>query len=229
MPSAFSRRRALGLAGLGVLAATAGCSGGTLPGSDGGTSRPARATCVPRSSLDAHRSLAGLPLRYEVDGARATFWFDGAFFGRTFGSLFLLTFPDYDLTRRGSEVLSNTLSRVVGNEPTLNGLYEKNIAPGLGAGRIYEPKIYGFRVSERARSGPRMQWLRERPSDIKDLDEARLFAEQNPDSEDDDESMNANGRVVVRRRAPGNARTRQKQRQNGSPMALSTNGAESEL
>jgi len=154
---------------------------------------------------------------------------DGAFFGRTFGSLFLLTFPDYDLTRRGSEVLSNTLSRVVGNEPTLNGLYEKNIAPGLGAGRIYEPKIYGFRVSERARSGPRMQWLRERPSDIKDLDEARLFAEQNPDSEDDDESMNANGRVVVRRRAPGNARTRQKQRQNGSPMALSTNGAESEL
>ena len=82
MPSAFSRRRALGLAGLGVLAATAGCSDGTLPGSDGGTSRPARATCVPRSSLDAHRSLAGLPLRYEVDGRRATFWFDGAFFGR---------------------------------------------------------------------------------------------------------------------------------------------------
>lgn len=164
---------------------------------------------------------------------------DGAFFGRTFGALFLLTFPDYDLTRRGSEVLSNSLSRVVASEPTLNGFYEKNIAPGLGAGRIYEPKIYGFRVSERARSGPRMQWLRERPDDIKDLDEARLYAEQNPDS-DDDESMNVNGRAgnnnnnnttstTSRRRVPGSTRLRQRQRQNGSPMAVSTNGAESEL
>lgn len=160
---------------------------------------------------------------------------DGAFFGRTFGALFLLTFPDYDLTRRGSEVLSNSLSRVAASEPALNGFYEKNIAPGLGAGRIYEPKIYGFRVSERARSGPRMQWLRERPDDIKDLDEARLYAEQNPES-DDDESMNLNGRTgnnttstTSRRRVPGSTRLRQRQRQNGSPMALSTNGAESEL
>ncbi|WAR60598.1 hypothetical protein PtB15_9B537 [Puccinia triticina] len=29
--------------------------------------------------------------------------------------------------------------------------------------KIYGPRIYGFRVSERARSGPRMQWLRIRP------------------------------------------------------------------
>uniref|UniRef100_A0A8H7NF71 Casein kinase II subunit beta n=1 Tax=Bionectria ochroleuca TaxID=29856 RepID=A0A8H7NF71_BIOOC len=154
---------------------------------------------------------------------------DGAFFGRTFGALFLLTFPDYDLTRRGSEVLSGTLSRISGNESQLNGFFEKNIAPNLGTGHIYEPKIYGFRVSERARSGPRMQWLRERPSNIRDLDEARLYAEQNPDSEEDDESMNMNGRVVVRRRGPGSARLRQRQTQNGSPMALSANGAESEL
>lgn len=154
---------------------------------------------------------------------------DGAFFGRTFGALFLLTFPDYDLTRRGSEVLSGSLSRITGNEQTLNGFYEKNIAPSLGSGHIYEPKIYGFRVSERARSGPRMQWLRERPSNIKDLDEAKLYAEQNPDSDDDDEPMSTNGRVVVRRRAPGNARLRQRQNQNGSPMTLSANGGESEL
>ena len=154
---------------------------------------------------------------------------DGAFFGRTFGALFLLTFPDYDLTKRGAEVLQQVTSRVPGDSQILNGVYARNIAPGLGGGRIYEPKIYGFRVSERARSGPRMQWLRDRPDNINELDEARLYAEQNPDSDDEDHNMNVNGRVVVRRRAPGNARLRQRQRQNGSPMALSANGAESEL
>lgn len=154
---------------------------------------------------------------------------DGAFFGRTFGSLFLLTFPDYDLTRRGSEVLSNTLSRVIGNEPMLNGLYEKNIAPGLGGTHIYQPKIYGFKVSERARSGPRMQWLRSRPENIKELDEARQFAQEGAASDDEDEAMNMNGRALARRRVPGNTRFRQRQHQNGSPMALSANGAESEL
>ncbi|KJK83856.1 Casein kinase II subunit beta-1 [Metarhizium anisopliae BRIP 53293] len=154
---------------------------------------------------------------------------DGAFFGRTFGALFLLTFPEYDLTKRGVEVLSSATSRIAADEELVNGMYTRNIAPGLGPGRIYEPKIYGFRVSERARSGPRMQWLRARPIDVNDLDESRIYAEQCAESEDDDESMNLNGRAMVRRRPPGNARLRQRQNQNGSPMALSTNGAESEL
>ena len=153
---------------------------------------------------------------------------DGAFFGRTFGSLFLLTFPEYDLTKRGAEVLSSYTSRVPDDEDLLNGMYAKNIAPGLGPGRIYEPRIYGFRVSERARSGPRMKWLRDRPADINELDEARIFAEENPESEDETR-MNINGRVMVRRRPPGNARLRQRQNHNGSPMAVSTNGAESEV
>ncbi|KAI9151649.1 Casein kinase II subunit beta-1 [Paramyrothecium foliicola] len=154
---------------------------------------------------------------------------DGAFFGRTFGALFLLTFPEYDLTKRGAEVISSASSRVPDNEPLVNGIYAKNIAPGLGPGRIYEPRIYGFRVSERARSGPRMQWLRDRPDDISELDEARLYAEQNPES-DNDEEGNVNGRAIARRRPPGSSRLRQRQNHNGSPMALSANGgAESEL
>ncbi|KAL6409616.1 casein kinase II subunit beta-1 [Ilyonectria robusta] len=106
---------------------------------------------------------------------------DGAFFGRTFGALFLLTFPEYDLSKRGIEVLTNNNTRVSDLEGLVNGMYAKNIAPGLGPGRIYEPRIYGFRVSERARSGPRMQWLRGRPTNISELDEARLYAEQNPE------------------------------------------------
>src|ERR1700709_28363 len=31
---------------------------------------------------------------------------DGAFFGRTFGALFLLTFPDYDISKKGAESLA---------------------------------------------------------------------------------------------------------------------------
>ncbi|KAK4238475.1 casein kinase II subunit beta-1 [Achaetomium macrosporum] len=155
---------------------------------------------------------------------------DGAFFGRTFGALFLLTFPEYDLSRSGAETAAN-LPRSADEQGMLNGMYIRNIAPGLGRGKIYEPRIYGFRVSEFARSGPRMQWLRDKPEDMSVLDEARNFAEEHGgDSDDDDESMNMNGgRPTARRRPAGNARLRQRQRQNGSPMVLDANGAESEL
>jgi casein kinase II subunit beta len=154
---------------------------------------------------------------------------DGAFFGRTFGALFLLTFPEYDLTKRGVEAISSVGSRVPDDEPLVNGIYAKNIGPGLGPGRIYEPKIYGFRVSERAKSGPRMQWLRDRPADVNELNEARIYAELHAESEDD-EASNMNGRAIARRHPPGSARTRQRLPPNGSPMALSANGGgESEL
>ena len=158
---------------------------------------------------------------------------DGAFFGRTFGALFLMTFPEYDLSKSHADPVSN-LSRTLEDQIMINGMYARNIAPGLGKGKVYEPKIYGFRVSEMAKSGPRMQWLRKKPEDIHVLDEARQYAEDHGagDSEDDDQSMSS--RAVARRRAPGNARLRQQQRQqagqNGSPMAVeAANGAESEL
>lgn len=150
---------------------------------------------------------------------------DGAFFGRTFGALFLLTFPEYDLSKRGAEMLNSGGARL-NDEDMLNGMYAKNISPGLGAGNIYEPKIYGFRVSEFARSGPRMQWLRDRPADISELDEAKRYAEERPDSEEEGDNVNVNS---TRRRPAGNARLRQRQPRNGSPMNVETNGAESEL
>ncbi|KAL8397661.1 hypothetical protein RB594_004391 [Gaeumannomyces avenae] len=178
---------------------------------------------------------------------------DGAFFGRTFGALFLLTFPEFDLSKHGADVLAGSHSgssmRLTddGGGSVVNGMHARNVAPGLGRGKIYEPRIYGFRVSEMARSGPRMQWLRDKPDDVvNELDEARRFAEEQPDSDDDDESMNmngngngsatgtgsGNGRLATRRRPPGNSRLRQQQqqrRQNGSPMTVEANGAESEL
>ncbi|KAL1306891.1 hypothetical protein AAFC00_005536 [Neodothiora populina] len=71
---------------------------------------------------------------------------------------------------------------------SINGMASHNLAPGLGSGNIYEPRIYGFRVSEFAKSGPRMKWLRMRPADINELNEVaiweqvRAYSEQQPDA-----------------------------------------------
>ncbi|KAI4147810.1 MAG: hypothetical protein LQ340_005371 [Diploschistes diacapsis] len=165
---------------------------------------------------------------------------DGAFFGTTFGSLFLMTFPEIEvaakgdplnlvainpifapfplnpptntaLGRRESRSSSLTSNNAVGgpsnplaptpqipaewlpplNQPTsINGISPSNLAPGLGPGKIHEPKIYGFRVSERAKTGPRMKWLRSRPVDVTELDEVSRYAEENEEmevEEDEDE------------------------------------------
>lgn len=58
---------------------------------------------------------------------------------------------------------------------TINGIAASNLAPGLGKDSIYEPRIYGFRVSEFAKTGPRMKWFRLRPSDITELDEVAIW------------------------------------------------------
>ncbi|OJJ44810.1 hypothetical protein ASPZODRAFT_144754 [Penicilliopsis zonata CBS 506.65] len=126
---------------------------------------------------------------------------DGAFFGTTFGCLFFMTFPDLDIGPRLNNVLSPTSPLVANtnqsrssslnssavvtraspelpppNQPTeINGTRTVNFCTGLGSGKIYESRIYGFRVSERARSGPRMKWLRMKPTDISELDEVVIF------------------------------------------------------
>ena len=138
---------------------------------------------------------------------------DGAFFGTTFGCLFFMTFPELDI---GTRVDVNSLSSptttttkdksrssslassnpipgttppdIPPNQPsTINGTTPNNLAPGLGLGKIYEPRIYGFRVSERAKSGPRMKWLRMRPVDVNELDESKRWHEIH--GEDDNNAM----------------------------------------
>jgi casein kinase II subunit beta len=120
---------------------------------------------------------------------------DGAFFGTTFGCLFFMTFPELDIgiPRQDAERLAGasnngslaapsataSTSVVLPHQPThLNGVPTATFALGLGSGHIYEPRIYGFRVSERSKCGPRMQWLRMRPTDINELDEVRIFHEE---------------------------------------------------
>lgn len=48
--------------------------------------------------------------------------------------------------------------------------------------RLYTPRIYGFRVSELAKSGPRMRWLRMRPESFDELDRCLLRADAHPAS-----------------------------------------------
>ncbi|KAI9801955.1 MAG: casein kinase 2 regulatory subunit [Sarcosagium campestre] len=202
---------------------------------------------------------------------------DGAFFGTTFGCLFFMTFPELDVGARADSVTgghSSSADKHRGggggsfapgsgnglllappappNQPaTINGIIPANLAPGLGQNRVYEPRIYGFRVAERARSGPRMQWLRSKPADVNELDEAgiyeRMYNSDNDEEEDeeeeeeeededeaeeeeeDDDDVNVpqnaaatRRTAVARRRAAPTRKTREGGGGRGSPM--DTNG-----
>lgn len=145
---------------------------------------------------------------------------DGAFFGRTFGALFLLTFPEYDISKKGADTLAAGRQLPAGNnsdgeeKEKINGFNANNLAPGLGRGKVYEPKIYGFKVSERARSGPRMSWLRRRPLNVAELDEATNYAAEH--GEESEEDTGVNGAPTSRRRLTPSSRPRP----NGSPMSI---------
>jgi len=118
---------------------------------------------------------------------------DGAYFGTTFPTLFLMTFPELEIIGNGRKdvTASNTLNSAGGRKGAanntlapINGVPANNIAPGLGKGRRYEMRIYGFRVNERARSGPRMAWLREKPEDLEEINEMAKFNGDGPESDD---------------------------------------------
>ncbi|KZF26347.1 hypothetical protein L228DRAFT_10470 [Xylona heveae TC161] len=151
---------------------------------------------------------------------------DGAFFGTTFGCLFFMTFPELDVGRGGDSFLtattggtgsatnadratrsgasSSSANQLQHGQPTtINGVISSNLAPGLGQGKIYEPRIYGFKVSERARSGPRMKWLRMRPDDITELDEQRRFHEMQQQAAHDDGDDEAEVDVSMSSNQPG--------------------------
>ncbi|KAF2661438.1 hypothetical protein K491DRAFT_587296 [Lophiostoma macrostomum CBS 122681] len=169
---------------------------------------------------------------------------DGAFFGTTFGSLFFMTFTDLDIggTRTSSSGAADALLAIQAaneaaksrnstpaNVTSINGVAPHNLAPGLGTGNIYEPRIYGFRVSERARSGPRMKWLRMRPADVTELDETRRYWDERAEDRDrpDDEDMNMvdvqDGKVARRKKIIGRRR-RPNGSGNGGGSPMDTNG-----
>ena len=92
-------------------------------------------------------------------------------------------------TRDEKAALAAQLAALPPQPATINGVATSNLGPGLGRGKIYEPKIYGFRVSERAKGGPRMKWLRGKPMDMNILDEARVYHERYGGDVDGDVEM----------------------------------------
>ncbi|KAF9057625.1 casein kinase II regulatory subunit-domain-containing protein [Panaeolus papilionaceus] len=103
---------------------------------------------------------------------------DGAFFGTTFAHLFFQTYRELAPAPFWKAPSSGGGSPLSPKSPT--GAGSKPIAPFANpnphggqkraAGYVYVPRIYGFKVSERAKSGPRMQWLRLRPESPEELD-----------------------------------------------------------
>ena len=206
---------------------------------------------------------------------------DGAFFGTTFGCLFFMTFPDFELfpkddplglsathptftspgdpnhqqTQTSSEPPNNKHSRsssltttpTIPPDPSItptelplppqpsmvNGITTANIAAGLGPGKIHEPRIYGFRVSERALTGPRMKWLRSKPRDMTELDERRKYIEVYGDDEEgiggvDEMDVQADPNVGAQLADPTGVGRRKKapvrSRRRGGPSGVSSFG-----
>jgi len=92
----------------------------------------------------------------------------GAFFGTTFPHLF---FQSYRELAPAPFYKPQTVPNAPTSPPETNFT---NPNPHGGqkraAGKVYTPKIYGFRVSDHAKNGPRMQWMRMRPLLPEELD-----------------------------------------------------------
>jgi casein kinase II subunit beta len=112
--------------------------------------------------------------------AESLFYFyspSGAFFGTTFPNLFFQTYRELAPAPYYSE--ANALwspVRSPTDTPSTNAGQHSFTNPNpyggqkQPAGNVYTPTIYGFQVSERARNGPRMRWLRLRPQTAAELD-----------------------------------------------------------
>ncbi|KAI0732929.1 casein kinase II regulatory subunit-domain-containing protein [Fomitopsis betulina] len=102
---------------------------------------------------------------------------DGAFFGTTFAHLFFQSYRELapaPFYRPHSPSGSSGSPHSVASSPRQSPAFvnpNPNGGQKRAAGKIYVPKIYGFKISERAKTGPRMQWLRMRPWCPEELDE----------------------------------------------------------
>jgi hypothetical protein len=94
-------------------------------------------------------------------------------------------------TKEEKALTAAQLADLAPQPASINGIGTHNLAPGVGKNKIYEPKIYGFRVSERAKGGPRMRWLRSKPLDINELDEARIWHDRYGGDVDGDPDVEA--------------------------------------
>ncbi|KIY49268.1 hypothetical protein FISHEDRAFT_41704, partial [Fistulina hepatica ATCC 64428] len=118
---------------------------------------------------------------------------DGAYFGSTFAHLFFQSYCELMPAPFWKAPSPNSVSSSVANDD--KSVHNPNPYGGQRRpeGYVYVPRIYGFKVSERAKSGPRMQWMRLRPESPAELDMVDYRGkwideddEYDPDDEDED-------------------------------------------
>ncbi|CCM03172.1 uncharacterized protein FIBRA_05294 [Fibroporia radiculosa] len=123
---------------------------------------------------------------------------DGAFFGTTFAHLFFQSYRELapaPFWKPPSPSSSSVSPRSSGGSPSHTSPFINPNPYGgqkQAEGRIYVPKIYGFKVSERAKSGPRMQWMRLRPwsaEELEDVDWKGRWLDDDEDYEEDDDDI----------------------------------------
>ncbi|KAJ3802820.1 casein kinase II regulatory subunit-domain-containing protein [Lentinula aff. detonsa] len=123
---------------------------------------------------------------------------DGAFFGTTFAHLFFQTYRELAPAPFWKAPPNSSMSnspRLSAGSMTHSTATFVNPNPHGGqkraAGYVYVPRIYGFKVSERAKCGPRMQWLRLRPESPEELDmvdwRGRWIDDEDDDYDEDEE------------------------------------------
>jgi len=126
---------------------------------------------------------------------------DGAFFGTTFAHLFFQSYRELAPAPFWKSHSSTGSSLSPGRSPrSASGSSASRQSPFVNpnphggqkraAGHVYVPRIYGFKVSERAKSGPRMQWLRLRPESPEELelvDWRGRWVDEDDDYDDEDE------------------------------------------
>lgn len=123
----------------------------------------------------------------------------GAFFGTTFAPLMFQTFrelapapfcPPLPTLQVTSRVTSSSRAPSESPSGSVEGNLFENPNPYGGKkrpfGKVYTPTLFGFRVSEKARSGPRMRWLRLRPETGEELDAVDWRGQWKTDLEDED-------------------------------------------
>jgi len=100
-----------------------------------------------------------------------------------------MTFPEIQIAIRDGDLSPHEEKQLLASQPAdINGVTPGNMAPGLGTGNYYEARIYGFRVADRAKSGPRMKWLRMKPDDLRDLDECKKYHADDVEEESEEEA-----------------------------------------
>ncbi|OCH92947.1 hypothetical protein OBBRIDRAFT_750610 [Obba rivulosa] len=123
---------------------------------------------------------------------------DGAFFGTTFAHLFFQSYRELapapfwkpPSPSQSSESLRSSASSSSHAPAFVNP--NPHGGQKRAEGRVYTAKIYGFKVSERAKSGPRMQWMRMRPRSPEELDMVDWrgrWIDDDDDYDDDEEEV----------------------------------------